>query len=408
MVDIPTLNINPVPSNTPGLGQINRTRGLADLLTQQGLQAQPIHHPLQGLGQLAQTAAGVFLSNKADRQARERREAGQSALLNLVGGAGGGAGSPSLQALLGFSQQFPEQSPLINPLIAAQLTPSKPLVLGEGDTAFDPRTREVIATGPEKAPKFQTDFGKAVSDARIAEATFGKDSPQASAFRELAQAERTGGGVDLTDEGGQRKEFTKASGDFIKVRDAFGKIQKAKGTAAGDLALIFNYMKLLDPGSVVREGEFATAQNTAGVPERIRNVYNRALSGVRLSPEQRTNFKDQAADVFTAQREQQNLLESEFGRIAESSGLRPGNVIVDFQGDFRNFTIPGSSAQPAQPATPQITPEGGSAPLVGSVGATGAQVPESNPNADLLNADLPSMTPEERRAWLDELNRRGF
>jgi len=34
-------------------------------------------------------------------------------------------------------------------------------------------------------------------------------------------------------------------------------------------------MKILDPGSVVREGEFATAQNSAGIPERIRAKYNR-------------------------------------------------------------------------------------------------------------------------------------
>lgn len=93
--------------------------------------------------------------------------------------------------------------------------------------------------------------------------------------------------------------------DFRKVEDSFKRIQSvAKNpSAAGDLALIFNYMKLLDPGSVVRESEFATAQNAAGVPDRVRNTYNRVLSGERLAPEQRADFVGQADNLFTAQRE---------------------------------------------------------------------------------------------------------
>ena len=49
-------------------------------------------------------------------------------------------------------------------------------------------------------------------------------------------------------------------------------------------------MKMLDPTSVVREGEFATAQNATGVPERIRNSFNKAMSGERLGQKQRTKF----------------------------------------------------------------------------------------------------------------------
>ena len=57
------------------------------------------------------------------------------------------------------------------------------------------------------------------------------------------------------------------------------------------ISLIFGFMKMLDPGSVVREGEFATAQNAASIPDRIRNAYNRALEGTRLNPQQREMFK---------------------------------------------------------------------------------------------------------------------
>ena len=69
-------------------------------------------------------------------------------------------------------------------------------------------------------------------------------------------------------------------------------------TAADDLALIFAYMKMLDPGSVVREGEFANAQNTAGIPDRIRNAYNKAINGTRLSDKQRSEFFNTATTVM--------------------------------------------------------------------------------------------------------------
>lgn len=94
--------------------------------------------------------------------------------------------------------------------------------------------------------------------------------------------------------------------DMASVRSHVATIgaiaQKARAgqpvTAADDLALIFAYMKMLDPGSVVREGEFANAQNTAGVPERILNAYNRARSGTRLSDKQRAEFFETASLVM--------------------------------------------------------------------------------------------------------------
>ena len=40
-------------------------------------------------------------------------------------------------------------------------------------------------------------------------------------------------------------------------------------------------MKMLDPGSTVREGEYATAKNTAGIEQGLRNSLNAAL-GTRI------------------------------------------------------------------------------------------------------------------------------
>lgn len=62
------------------------------------------------------------------------------------------------------------------------------------------------------------------------------------------------------------------------------------GNPASQISLVFSYMKALDPTSTVREGEFATVQNAAGVPEQIRNQYNKVMSGNFLTSDQIDNI----------------------------------------------------------------------------------------------------------------------
>jgi hypothetical protein len=97
--------------------------------------------------------------------------------------------------------------------------------------------------------------------------------------------------------------------------------------AAGDLAMIFGYMKVLDPGSVVREGEFANAQNAAGVPDRIRNTYNRALQGTRLNPDQRAQFLTQGRNIAAQNRQLLQQQNERYRAIAQQYGV-PSDLIV--------------------------------------------------------------------------------
>ncbi len=89
--------------------------------------------------------------------------------------------------------------------------------------------------------------------------------------------------------------------DMINIDAALGKVMAADSSPAGDMSLIYGFMKIQDPGSTVREGEFATAQNAGSIPERIRASYNKALNGERLTPNQRNDFKKSAADLAKAQ-----------------------------------------------------------------------------------------------------------
>lgn len=141
-------------------------------------------------------------------------------------------------------------------------------------------------------------------------------------------------GVPRTDgkaENELRDELTKLSGPFTQVRDSLGRIRAAASnpTAAGDLALIFNYMKVLDPGSTVREGEFATAQNSAGLPDRIRAKYNSVINGERLEAGQREDFVSRAEELYSSQASIQKQQENEYRRIAKNRNANPDNVIIN-------------------------------------------------------------------------------
>jgi len=130
-----------------------------------------------------------------------------------------------------------------------------------------------------------------------------------------------------------RDEFSKGASEFVKVSDAYGRIQASvtDPSAAGDMALIFNYMKMLDPGSTVREGEYATAQNATGVPGQVQSMYNRLLSGERLNPGQRKDFESRSDKLYGSQLKGLEQLEGQYKGLAERYQVNPSNVIVDYR-----------------------------------------------------------------------------
>lgn len=134
---------------------------------------------------------------------------------------------------------------------------------------------------------------------------------------------------------GLRKEFQglQEVKEFKTVRDSYAQIKSIgqEDSAAGDLSLIFSYMKLLDPNSVVRETEFANAENAAGIPDRIRNMWNRAKEGERLNEDQRTDFTNKAETIYQSRLKQLNPTINQYKTLAKKRKLDPADVIFDIE-----------------------------------------------------------------------------
>lgn len=120
------------------------------------------------------------------------------------------------------------------------------------------------------------------------------------------------------------KETNDISSAFSRIENAF----KGKPSAAGDLSGIFAYMKMLDPGSTVREGEFANAQNAGGLDDQLRNQYNKLINGERLNPDQRKDFLSQALKIKARQDKLQAKINKQFTDMGKARGHKPSEILA--------------------------------------------------------------------------------
>lgn len=160
-------------------------------------------------------------------------------------------------------------------------------------------------------------------------------------------------GGSIKDANSIRDDFTKASKDFILTRDAYTRVKESaqNPSAAGDLSLIFGFMRMLDPTSTVREGEFATAQNAAGVPDRVRNYYNRVMSGERLADTQRADFVSRADSLYQGALRNHTKVEGQYTDIARRAGLDPRDVVIS----YREMSPDQPRTGADKPSTPPLT-----------------------------------------------------
>ena len=145
-----------------------------------------------------------------------------------------------------------------------------------------------------------------------------------------------------------RGEFTRNMEPFVKLAQAFEKVQVAalNPSGAGDISLIYGYMKILDPNSTVMQGEQASAQNAGSVPEAIRAKYNSIIAGDKLDPNVRADFLNQARLIVESQRTMANDVRDRYSELAQAYGLKPEQIVFD---PFKRIKPPGEVVKESTP-----------------------------------------------------------
>jgi len=232
--------------------------------------------------QVAQYQAQVAAAQRAQvaaEQQRQQQEAAQQAYRGTI--------PPNQQALYDVApREYAKQQ--IEALTADQEQPKRYTV---GGSLVDAQGNVIYQ--PDAAPIPQADSFKMEKDLRSG---FDKN---VSAFREIANAHTT--------------------------------IQSVPDTSIGDIALSTKIMKLLDPGSVVRESELGVALNSTGIMQRLLNYAEMAKSGQRLNPSQRAEFRQLATDVYSAAENEFEGIATRYTNMSNRYGLDPANVVYDYR-----------------------------------------------------------------------------
>lgn len=110
---------------------------------------------------------------------------------------------------------------------------------------------------------------------------------------------------------------------FKQVQGAWDQISTAlqKPSPANDLAAATKFMKMLDPGSVVRESELMMAMQASGAWDRFTNTAERILKGHKLTPEQRKDFHSAGEALYSASKDRFGQTVQQYEGIAGQYGL---------------------------------------------------------------------------------------
>jgi hypothetical protein len=125
-----------------------------------------------------------------------------------------------------------------------------------------------------------------------------------------------------------RSDYRNDIKPFREVQDAHRIIKNALSnpSPANDLAAATKFMKLLDPGSVVRESELAMAMQASGLWDRLTNYHQMLLSGQKLTPTQRTDFAKAADSIFDNVNAMWGEIDSAYDASAKAYGIDPSRV----------------------------------------------------------------------------------
>ena len=136
-----------------------------------------------------------------------------------------------------------------------------------------------------------------------------------------------------------RKEWNDLTKMDLEASQSYGRVKEsaALGTAKGDVALLINFVKVLDPGSVVRESEFATVAGAVGVPERFVTFFKRAQDGQRMTGPARLEVVRAARRNLQPRIDGFNDQYERYQGIVQRSGLDENDILNNVFEDLGTF-----------------------------------------------------------------------
>lgn len=216
--------------------------------------------------------------------------------------------------------------------LKSQQKDKTPIKGSPGDVFFQPGSfKELarVAPKPEGTPS-------ALQEYQFAKAN---GEPGTETFTGWMLAQKKAGATKVsmnTDEKGFKNELAIKQDfrqepiykDYQDMQTAYKQVQGAikQGTPIADTAAATKIMKLLDPGSTVRESELGLAMAATGKLDRMKNYFQMQMSGNKLNPQQRKDFGELADEFYDAAGLTYNAKRSEYEGIGKRYGLNTSGL----------------------------------------------------------------------------------
>ena len=253
-----------------------------------------------------------------------------------------GGGGPTLANAQKMGAVDPRQEMMYQAMQLGQISPMDYLqsiapkpeetkVVGDSLVGISPQgVRELYkgAPKPESMPS------------AVREYEYAKGQGYNGSFQDFQLEQKRAGASNLSVNTGQKgfDNTLKLRGDFRsepiykahqEVQSAHSQITQSLKMAspAGDLAGATKLMKILDPGSVVRESELGMAMAATGLMDRLENYASSVVKGTKLTPSQRLDFQKLADALFSESQSQYNSKRQEYEGISSRNGLNSLDVL---------------------------------------------------------------------------------
>lgn len=163
-----------------------------------------------------------------------------------------------------------------------------------------------------------------------------------------------------------RSRYEGNSKEFRQISDAYSGIKSTGGIEASPIARvakIFSFVKMIDPGSVVRDNDFEALRNTRGFalsPDWFKQEVDRVATGAPIKDDTVRQINAAAAERYKAARARDTAARGEIDAIAKEYGLDTRNLFISPQEktdeEERAVAQPGPVMTPAQPQATKAAP----------------------------------------------------
>lgn len=128
-----------------------------------------------------------------------------------------------------------------------------------------------------------------------------------------------------------RKEFNGLTEvkNYKEVLPIIQSVQRAPDTPAGDIDLIYGVGKIMDPNSVVREGEMTIVIKSGSPAQRLQGFANYVKGGGRLSPTQRQELLAVMESRVAGLKSNYDAARATYENAADKQGLPKDQIFIE-------------------------------------------------------------------------------